>query len=158
MVKSLVILHVTVVGKRFILLHMLLLTIVIILEIPVPIVEKGILMRSIEFKAKRKGTGEWVYGYYYFDGSHWIIGLNRYEIDQRTLGQYIGINDKNKTKIYEGDYVRIRDVFGGITYEGIVSFQNGSFFVDSGFSSHYRWLDYEVEVLWNIDDRELGRV
>lgn len=68
---------------------------------------------------KNRRTGEyldcgWVYGCYYksYDGSlhSTIVSIdaekmetNEYAVDYLTVGQWTGLEDKNKTKIFEGD-------------------------------------------------------
>lgn len=70
--------------------------------------------------------GKWVEGYYiktrnYLDDSivHLIVGLNStlypreeiagtYEVIFETIGRYIGITDKNKRKIFDGDIVKTK--------------------------------------------------
>ncbi len=72
---------------------------------------------------------------------------NTYRDYQFNLKQFIGILDKNKKEIYYGDKVRILDTLDDQEYIGTVKFQDGSFMVDDGMTTHYRWIDYEVEVL-----------
>ena len=68
--------------------------------------------------------------------------------------QYTGIKDKNGREIYEKDVVCFVDERESPKIEriGIVSFADGSFFIDCVHSKHYRWMDYEVEVIGNDYD------
>lgn len=88
------------------------------------------MKREILFRAKRKDNGEWIYGYPIIDnadcslkgtgkcilphdGSHadlfyWNDEFHEYEsveVDAETIGQYIGIKDRNGVKIFEDDIV-----------------------------------------------------
>lgn len=72
-------------------------------------------MREILFRGKRT-DGEWISGNYIYAPSnedsyvHNICTPDEpydwYEIDPETLGQYTGHEDKNNTKIFDGDIVK----------------------------------------------------
>jgi len=71
------------------------------------------MRREIKFRAKRSGTGEWVYG----DLAHTVritegnvapcIRIASYDVDEATIGQCIEAQDVNGKEIYEGDIVTL---------------------------------------------------
>lgn len=76
-------------------------------------------MREIEARGKNINTGEWEYGSYarVTDGKVFIVSVGKdhishiaytREVKEETVGQFIGICDKNNVKIYEGDMVKTK--------------------------------------------------
>lgn len=90
-------------------------------------------MREILFRGKRCDNGEWVQGFYIRADHHWhnhgihkdwiICGAsanggwfalhNKYAVKSGTVGQFTGLTDKNGTKIFEGDVLKIARMHDG---------------------------------------------
>ncbi|HDU6353220.1 YopX family protein [Listeria monocytogenes] len=114
-------------------------------------------MREIEFRGKRIDNREWIYGnlmqfedsatFIFVDErkgastltyAHFIIN-NMHAIDEKTIGQYTGLKDKNSKKIFE------RDLCWDEHNEcyGVVKFEEGKFL--------YVWENI-AEDLWEVAD------
>ena len=130
-------------------------------------------MREILFRGKRCDYGEWVQGFYVRADPHWhkngihkdwiALGAsanggwfalhNKYAVKAETVGQFTGLTDKNGKKIFEGDIVQGKDrLEKHLEVFGYIDHKNGSFVITGDFMTHYRWLDYDVEVIGNIHD------
>ena len=127
-------------------------------------------MREILFRGKTSQT-KWVYGDIVQEDELTYIRENKntaendyyknYLVYMNTIGEYTGLDDVHRNKVFEGDIVKVHDLMPGISdesrdFEGIVYYRNGSFFIENQYELHYRWMDYQVEVLGNkYDNPEL---
>lgn len=117
-------------------------------------------MREILFRGRgTRGDKKWIegdlfYGYNGYVGiTKKLLGIETWQVDPETVGQYIGLTDKNGKKVFEHDIVKAYDPLDEISFIGVVKYFDGSFYIcDTDFCSYYRWADYEVEVIGNIYD------
>lgn len=119
------------------------------------------MMREILFRGKF--GNEWKYGFLSIEPKGLVIkepykneSSNVWHIDADTVGQYIGLTDKNGTKIFEGDIIDFLyrsgyDDYGIVQYdadETEFGFVYNSIY--EGLGRHYQSKD--IEVIGNIFD------
>ena len=86
-------------------------------------------MREILFRGKKQ-NGEWLYGDLVHRGEKIFIfsenaqnSPDYYEVEPETVGQLIGLTDKNGVKIFEGDIMLHPEFIQGVPL--VVGFKKG---------------------------------
>jgi uncharacterized phage protein (TIGR01671 family) len=111
-------------------------------------------MRTILFRGKRVSDGQWVYGD--LIRFSYLISIEHQQVYPETIGQYVGRDDPNGTKIFEGDVMTCGTVVRFHTEEigscgcCYAAFYGTGFIVSSDDSLYY--FDKRNHVIGNIHD------
>lgn len=116
-------------------------------------------MREILFRGKNKLTGYWCEGFLVKTGGHFRISTKddmiSFGVIPETVGQYIGLKDKNGTRIFEGDIIENHDFNTDDGGYGVIEYDDGAFEINgNGISAtfHKNYWGKECEVVGNIYD------
>lgn len=123
-------------------------------------------MRKIKFRGKVLKNeplfglhkGQWIYGNCCYDELQKDVAIENTEssdivrvlVDEKSVGQYIGLNDKNGKEIYEGDVINFENNTFIVTYD---NYRFECIPVDDNLSC-YAFSFTEGKVVGNIHDNK----
>ena len=127
-------------------------------------------MREIEFRGKNINTCEWIYGslvvrdytgYTSYiivsdDAFDWVDPYRNFEVKSKTIGQFTGLYDRNNSKIFEGDIVKLHLAYS--LFIGVVYYEDCFFIVRGHYDNEkeknifYLSKTIEKEIIGNIYD------
>ena len=134
-------------------------------------------MREIKFRGKDEDTGEWIYGgivhqtdFYGDTCDKWFIitgnETNDYDIgypylvEEKSIGQFTGLKDKNGKEIYDGDIVKLDDdvkkTFN--LQDGVIKYVGGCLLVSGNNGNLLSTLLCLVDVYYSLRGEIIGNI
>lgn len=111
-------------------------------------------MRSINFRVWKDGLEYNVRSLVWYNGIVDSIQVYDGTLDGKwlytwdVLEQFTGLYDENIVGVYEGDIVEVYDTKLRTTFQGVVKFDNASFYVeDVDGTKHSYWEDYVAVII-----------
>ena len=121
-------------------------------------------MREIKFRGKRLDNGEWIEGDLLRMNDHWFIfpdpapeGIDKYEVDPATVGEYTGLKDRNGKEGYEGDVIKIPETDFNAEIIGRVLFEEDAYYIiplrgGHLWGLHWSLRKHDAKIIGNIHD------
>lgn len=121
-------------------------------------------MREIKFRGKRLDNGEWIEGDLLRMNDHWFIfpdpapeGIDKYEVDPATVGEYTGLKDRNGKEVYEGDVIKIPETDFNAEIIGRVLFDDDAYYIiplrgGHLWGLHWSLRKHDAKIIGNIHD------
>lgn len=128
-------------------------------------------MREILFRGKRTHSRQWAFGFYTQSpsGNFYITETScgvasPKTVEPETVGQFVGLTDKNGKNIFEGDIVRVLgnqqvDDWKNVDYVALIAFLDGGFCAIDGTVEEHGFrryalarMDFSLEIIGNQFD------
>ena len=121
-------------------------------------------MKEIKFRGKRLDNGEWIEGDLLRMNGHWFIfpdpapgGIDKYEVDPATVGEFTGLKDKNGKEFYEGDVMEIPETEFNAEIIGRVLFEEDAYYIiplrgGHLWGLHWSLRKHDAKIIGNIHD------